>query len=349
MSERLSRSAEPSTLFISVFLAAPGFARPCADLASRLEDEGWTVIRSSWRTDRIERLLDMVLTVWRRRRDYTIARVEVFSGLAFIWAEAACLSLRAAGRPYILSLHGGRLPEFAKRWPGRVRRLLASGRAVVAPSHYLVETMKGYRNDIQLVPNALVLSDFPFRLRGPVAPRLVWVRSFHRIYNPSLAVRVLAALRADIPDVRLTMVGPDKGDGALEATRREIAELGLEGVVDFAGAVAHEEIAQYLAGADIFLNTTNIDNTPVSVLEAMASGLCVVSTNVGGLPFLLQDGRDALLVPPDDIAAMSAAVRRLLAEPELARRLSSEARHEAERFDWSFVMSQWKALLAEGM
>lgn len=325
-----------------------GFAAPCAELASRLEDEGWTVIRSSRRTGRIGRLLDMVLTVWRRRGDYTIARVDVFSGLAFIWAEAACLSIHLTKRPYILSLHGGALPEFAKRWPGRVRRLLASGKAVVAPSRYLVETMKEYRNDIQVVPNALVLSDFPFRLRGPVAPRLVWVRAFHRIYNPSLAVRVLAALRVGIPDVRLTMVGPDKGDGALEATRREIVELGLEGAVDLAGAVAHEEVARYLAGADIFLNTTSFDNTPVSVLEAMASGLCIVSTNVGGVPFLLEDGRDALLVPPDDIAAMSAAARRLVAEPDLARRLSSEARHQAERFDWSVVMSQWRALLAGG-
>jgi glycosyltransferase involved in cell wall biosynthesis len=319
---------------------------PCAELASHLEDEGWTVIRSSRRTGRIERLLDMVLTVWRRRRDYTVARVDVYSGLAFIWAEAACVALRAVGRPYILSLHGGRLPEFAKRWPGRVRRLLASGRAVVAPSHYLVETMKEYRNGIQMVPNALVLSDFRFRLRGPAAPRLVWVRSFHRIYNPSLAVRVVAALRADVPDVRLTMLGSDRGDGSLEATRREIAALGLEDAVDVVGAVPHEEITRYLAGGDIFLNTTNVDNTPVSVLEAMASGLCIVSTNVGGIPFLLEDGRDALLVDPDDVGAMSAAVRRLIAVPELARRLSTAARQEAEQLDWSVVTSQWKALLA---
>jgi Glycosyltransferase len=81
----------------------------------------------------------------------------------------------------------------------------------------------------------------------------------------------------------------------------------------------------------------------------MASGLCIVSTNVGGVPFLLEDDRDAQLVPRDDIAAMSAAVRRLFAEPDLARRLSSGARHQAERFDWSVVMSQLRALLAEGM
>jgi glycosyltransferase involved in cell wall biosynthesis len=287
----------------------------------------------------------MVLTVWRRRRDYTVARVDVFSGLAFIWAEAACLSIRLTRRPYILSLHGGALPEFAKRWPGRVRRLLASGKAVVAPSRYLAETMKQYCNDIQVVPNALVLSDFPCRLRGPIAPRLVWVRSFHRIYNPSLAVRVLAALRVDIPDARLTMVGPDKGDGALEAMCREIVELGLEGAVDVAGAVAHEEITRYLADADIFLNTTGLDNTPVSVIEALASGLCVVTTNVGGISYLLENEKDALLVPPSDARAMAEAVRRLFVEPGLAATLSRNGRLKAEKFDWSHILPEWESLI----
>jgi glycosyltransferase involved in cell wall biosynthesis len=332
-------------LFIGNFWPVRGFAAPCAELASRLEAEGWTVIRSSRRTGRIGRLLDMVLTVWRRRGDYTIARVDVFSGLAFVWAEAACFSIRLFGRPYILSLHGGALPEFAKRWPGRVRRLLSSGRAVVAPSRYLAETMKQYCNDIQVVPNALVLSDFPCRLRGPVAPRLVWVRSFHRIYNPNLAIHVLAEVRVDIPDARLTMVGPDKGDGALEAMCREIAELGLEGAVEVVGAVAHEEVGQYLADADIFLNTTGVDNTPVSVIEALAAGLCVVSTNVGGIPYLLENEKDALLVPPSDAQAMAEAVRRLFEERDLAARLSRNGRLKAEKFDWSQILPEWESLI----
>jgi glycosyltransferase involved in cell wall biosynthesis len=100
-----------------------------------------------------------------------------------------------------------------------------------------------------------------------------------------------------------------------------------------------------LNGADIFLNTTNVDNTPVSIMEAMASGLCIVSTNVGGISYLLEHERDALLVPPDDPEAMAGAVRRLLTEPELAARLSNNARRKAEEFDWATVLPKWKELL----
>ena len=100
-----------------------------------------------------------------------------------------------------------------------------------------------------------------------------------------------------------------------------------------------------LNSGDVFLNTTNVDNTPVSVIEAMACGLCVVSTNVGGLPYLLDDEQDSLLVQPDDPAAMATAVSRILRENVLATRLSQNARAKAEQFDWSTVLPQWLALL----
>jgi glycosyltransferase involved in cell wall biosynthesis len=104
-----------------------------------------------------------------------------------------------------------------------------------------------------------------------------------------------------------------------------------------------------MSRGDIFLNTTNIDNTPVSVLEAMACGLCVVSTNVGGIPYLLEHEHDALLVPPNDPQAMATAVHRLLNEPDLAERLSRNARQKAAQCDWSIILPQWEALLTSVM
>ncbi|MBA3257451.1 MAG: glycosyltransferase family 4 protein, partial [Pyrinomonadaceae bacterium] len=91
---------------------------------------------------------------------------------------------------------------------------------------------------------------------------------------------------------------------------------------------------------------TNVDNAPVSVLESMACGLCVVSTNVGGIPYLLKHEEDALLVPPDDAQAMAAAVRRIYSEPGLAERLSRKGRAKVEQFDWSAILPQWEALLS---
>ena len=102
-----------------------------------------------------------------------------------------------------------------------------------------------------------------------------------------------------------------------------------------------------LGSSDIFLNTTNFDNTPVSVLEAMACGLSVVSTNVGGIPFLLEHEVDSLLVPPDQPTLMANAVQRLLSEPGLATRLSQVARHKVEKFDWEFVLPLWLEIIGK--
>jgi glycosyltransferase involved in cell wall biosynthesis len=102
-----------------------------------------------------------------------------------------------------------------------------------------------------------------------------------------------------------------------------------------------------LSEGDIFLNTTNHESFGVSVMEAAACGLCIVSTNVGELSLLWQDGHDSLLVQPDDHEAMASAVRGILCEPKLAERLSRNARAKAEQFDWSKILPQWEALLQE--
>jgi glycosyltransferase involved in cell wall biosynthesis len=131
--------------------------------------------------------------------------------------------------------------------------------------------------------------------------------------------------------------------------KRIATQLHVEERIELPGKVTKAEVPDWMNRADIFLNTTNIDNTPVSVLEAMACGLCVISTNVGGIPYLLEHEHDALLVPPDDPVAMATAVRRLLTEPGLAERLSRNARQTVEEFDWSILLPRWEALLTFAM
>jgi glycosyltransferase involved in cell wall biosynthesis len=341
-----------SVLVIGNFLSSSvGTRGVCEDLAAKLRGSGWFVLTASSRLPRLARLLDMLATAWQQRRRYQVAQVDVFSGPAFFWAEAVCWTLRKARKPYVLTLHGGNLPAFAERWPRRVRQLLGSAAAVTTPSPYLLHQMRSYGEDLRLVPNPVDLQAFRFRLRQHPEPRLIWVRAFHRIYNPMLALRVLASLAREFPNIRLTMIGPDKGDGSLQATQELARKLGVAQNIEWPGAVLREKIPEWLDQADIFLNTTNADNTPVSVLEAMASGLCIVSTNVGGIPYLLEAEREALLAPAGDEQAMSAAVRRVLTEPGLAEALSRQARQKAEQFDWAAILSKWAPLLqsvAEG-
>jgi glycosyltransferase involved in cell wall biosynthesis len=116
--------------------------------------------------------------------------------------------------------------------------------------------------------------------------------------------------------------------------------------VAFQAGVPKQDVPRWLDRADLFLNTTNIDNTPVSVEEAMACGLCVISTNVGGVPYLVLDEKEALLVLPRDPDAMAGAVRRVLTEPGLAVRLSQAARQRAESMDWGRAVEEWERLLS---
>lgn len=342
------RNPSKCVLLIGNFLSeSVGTRSVVEDLALRLEVANWRVIRTSSRPSRVARLIDMTTTVWRARRNYKVAHVDVFSGPAFVWAEVASWLLCHLNKPYILTLHGGNLPQFAERFPHRVSKLLHSASVVTTPSRYLKEQMHVYRRDMALLPNPIDLSSYDFRLRDQPRPKLVWLRAFHSIYNPTLAVEVVSLLSSDFPDMQLIMVGPDKGDGSLQAAQEAAVQLRIDDRVSFPGGVPKREVSHWLQQGDIFLNTTTAESFGVSVMEAAACGLPIVTTNVGELPYLWQDEEDALLVPVGDAHAMANAVRRLLTDRQLAERLSQNARRKAEQFDWSVILPQWEELLMD--
>lgn len=337
----------PSVLMIGNYLSAfNGVRGVCEDLSERLAQRGWRVYTASSKPGRAARLADMLWAAWRHRRHYAVAQVDVYSGPSFRWAEAVCRLLRLLDKPYVLTLHGGNLPAFARRYPRRMRRLLRNAAAVTCPSAPVQRELSQYGNAAVLLPNPIAVAAYPYRHRQIVRPSFVWLRHFHSIYNPGLAVRALAGIIDGFPESRMWMIGPAKPDGSLAATRKLAQELGVLQHITFPGGVAKTEVAGWLQRGDIFLNTTNIDNAPVSVLEAMACGLCVISTNVGGITSLIEHGSNGLLVPPDEPAAMAAAIRRLLSDHELAARLSQGARQTAEMRDWRVILPRWQRLLS---
>jgi len=340
------RGNRPGVLLIGNFLSAStGTRGVCEDLAAALKIAGWPVLSTSYRVSRFARLIDFLLTVLLQRNHYRVAQVDVYSGLAFLWAEVVCWALRTVRKPYILTLHGGNLPAFARKSGKRVRRLLRSSSAVTTPSAYLRQEMRHYRQDIIVIPNPVDLAKYSYRHRKHPTPNLIWLRAFHDIYNPSLAVRAVALLVQDFPSLRLLMIGPNKGDGSCEATKDLVVKLGVVKHIEFIGPVPKDETPNWLQRGDIFLNTTRVDNTPVSILEAMACGLCIVSTNVGGVPYVIQHDVDALLIPPDDALSMANAIRRILEQKGLAEKLCQNARRKVEQVDWKEIIPKWENLL----
>lgn len=314
-------------------------------LADQLSAEEFEVISVSSRVNRVIRLLDILWTVLRRSRNLEILIIEVYSGLAFLLADAASLLARIFNIPSILVLHGGNLPDFTQRHAKWVNRVLGRARILVAPSKFLAKELSAHGIKSRVIPNVIDLKNYEYRIRKEISPRLLWMRAFHEIYNPHMAIRVLGSIRKKYPGASLVMAGVDKG---LEPEIKKLVdEMALTEAVRFPGFLDSQAKRREFSDADIFINTNHVDNMPVAVLEACAMGLPVVATAVGGIPHLLQDGKTGLLVPDDDADAMAGAISSLLENEELARRLSINGRELAERSSWENVRPLWEQLFAE--
>ena len=262
---------------------------------------GFGVNVSSREISPLRRGVDHARDLWRWRGDLDAAVVSVFSGRGFALADEALLVAGALGIPSVAWLHGGSLPELGQRHPRWVARVLGRSDAVVAPTEFLRRWSQGMGREATVIPNVLDISSYRYRVRDPLRPRLLWMRTFQELYDPLTAVRATAELRRRGVDATMTMAGQEKG--LLRETEHLVEQLELSEVVEFAGFVAGERKLALLGAHDIFLNTNVVDNAPVSVLEAAASGLVVVSSGVGGLPDLLADGEAARLVPAGDAGA----------------------------------------------
>lgn len=309
-------------------------------LAEHLADDGLIVHTTSSVVPRVRRALDVVRTVSRWRGSVDVVVVLAFSGAAFSMTELGIRAARRLGVPVVVWLHGGNLPEFTRRHPRRVRRVLALADRLVAPSPYLARLGEAVGRVVEVIPNVLPVAA-EATPRTSARPRVLWMRTFHPLYRPELAVETFARVRARHPDAHLTLAGQDKG--GLEATRSRVVDAGIEDSVDFPGFLDPAAKARAFADHDVFLNTTRVDNAPVSLLEAAAHGLVVVSTPAGGIADLFDDGLDALLAP--DAAGLAESIERVLTEPELAARLSAAALVLARGADWAEVGPRWHVLL----
>ncbi|MFC4739551.1 glycosyltransferase family 4 protein [Flavobacterium ponti] len=332
-------------LYIGNKLNSHGFNKTSIEtLGSFLAEEGYIVEYTSDKKNQVVRLFDMMITTFFRAKKVDYILIDTYSTSSF-WYAFLCSQIASFFKTkYIPLLRGGDLPNRLNKNPYLCKLIFKHSYANVAPSNYLLEKFKerGFKNVI-FIPNSIELKDYQFKKRTVIQPKILWVRSFAKIYNPKMAVEVLKLLKEKYPIASLTMVGPDK-DGSLLETKEFAKSLNLE--VNFTGKLSKNEWTDLAAEYDIFINTTHFDNTPISVIEAMALGLPVVTTNVGGIPYMLTNGQNALLVGDNATVAMVQAVEILLTETPLAQNLIDNAKILIESMDWQQVKYQWHNLLA---
>lgn len=268
--------------------------------------------------------------------------VHVFSASysSFLLAPLpAVIVARLLGKAVVLNYHSGEAPDHLQR-SAIARRILREHVDLnVVPSAFLQEVLASFGISAEVVPNTIDGSEFRYRVRADLRPRLLSTRNFEANYNVACTLRAFAIVQRQYPAASLTLVGSGSEEPSL---RRLAADLGLRHVT-FAGPVSPSEIPRYYAAADLYVQTPAIDNMPLSVLEAFASGLPVVSTRVGGIPSILTDGVHGLLAPADDAQAVAACIGRLLDNPGFARHLAAAAYESCSQYDWAAARPRWLA------
>lgn len=313
-------------------------------LGSLLKEEGYHVSISSRLHNKALRLLDMLWSVITHRNKIDTVLIDTYSTSNYWYAVYVAKLCRFLRIPYVPILHGGNLPYRIKNSQKSAQKLFTHAKINIAPSRYLLKAFneEGYSNSTH-IPNSIEIDNYTFKVREKCKPTLLWVRSFAHIYNPIMAIEVLQELRKKYPEATLTMIGPQKDDSYDKCTAFAKAN---NLPVTFTGKLSKAEWIALSTSCDIFINTTDFDNTPVSLIEAMALGLPVISTNVGGIPYLIDDQIDGLLSPPRDVEAFTKKVISLLETPDLVTVISKNARTKVEKFDWALVKTLWIDVLS---
>ena len=278
---------------------------------------------------------------YAKKVDYVL--IDTYSTKNFWFAFVISQLCRILKIKYIPKLHGGNLPNRIVRSKFFSDLIFNHAFINIAPSAYLYETFKnnGYTN-LKYIPNTIELDLYKHADKDFEIPKLLWVRSFSKIYNPVMAVKVFINIKEAFPGAKIFMVGPKKDD-----SHSKTVKFAQKNNVDvlFTGKLSKQDWITLSKEYNIFINTTHFDNTPISVIEAMALGFAVVSTNVGGIPYLLKNNVNALLVDDDDVEGMTNQIKKLIVEPELARNLAQKGKDSVKSFDWEVVKNQWIELL----
>jgi L-malate glycosyltransferase len=275
---------------------------------------------------------------------FDVAHVFAASYFSFVITPApAVLIAKLYGKPVLLNYHSGEAEDHLRRWPRSTKLIFRLADRVVVPSRYLVGVFARFGIEAEAVSNTAPLELFTFRERRPLRPTLLSNRSLERHYNVADTLRAFALVEQRVPGARLIVAG----DGCERARLRALAaELRLNRV-EFVGVAPPDRMPELYDRADIFVNSSLVDNMPLSVIEAFACGLAVVSSNAGGIPSLVTGGETGLLSPCGDYEALAANVIRLLEDQRLAAALIDRARSACRQYTWEAARNSWLKIYAE--
>ncbi|WP_237715894.1 glycosyltransferase family 4 protein [Rubrivivax gelatinosus] len=294
------------------------------------------------------RLVPYLWRLWRAAGRSDLMHVMANSGWSWhLFAMPAIRIAAARSVPVVVNYRGGEAAPFLQTAARSVKATLAHAALLIVPSGFLREVFSRHGIAAEIVPNIVDQARFrPSAQAGTGGPHLIVARNLEPIYDNATAIRALALVLRRHPGARLSIAGTGPEREALAALARE---LGVADAVEFLGRLDREAMAALYARADLMLNPSTVDNMPNSVLEALSAAVPVVSTDVGGVPFLVEHGSTALLVPPRDPEAMALAVCSVTEDAALASRLRANGLVTAGRYTWEAVRAHLESAYARAI
>ncbi|MCH7989538.1 MAG: glycosyltransferase family 4 protein [Planctomycetes bacterium] len=252
----------------------------------------------------------------------------------------AILVSRMFRKPVILNYHSGEAKDHLQRSGRLTHWILTLPDRIVVQSPYLVDVFKQFGFAAVAIPNHVDISQIAYRERFPLQPKILVARVLEPLYNIPCAIKAFCLIKKKFPDARMTILGDGSQRKSLEHLVRE---LDVSDIV-FTGRVEYEDIPGYFERHDVFLNTSSIDNMPVSILEAFMAGLPIVTTQAGGIGCMIRDRENGHLIALDDHVSAAQRVIELLEQPDEALRLTRSGREELQKYSWDAVSTKWQGL-----
>ena len=279
-----------------------------------------------------------VLSLFLRVYKYDVIHVFSASYFSFVLAPTPAILIgKLYRRKVLLNYHSGEAEDHLRRWRRTAIPTIQLVDSVVVPSEYLVRVFASFGLKATAIYNLIDTSKFRFRERVPLRPVFLSNRNLESHYGVDRVLRAFALVQEKLPEASLTIAG----DGSQSRALKTLAEdLGLRNT-SFIGQVAPFAIADVYDAADIFMNGSEIDNQPLSILEAFSCGLPVVTTDAGGIPDIVEDGRTGMVVACGDYAELANRAMKLLNDPVLTKQIVEHARQECLKYSWEAVRDAW--------
>lgn len=287
------------------------------------------------------RLMHFIILLLSKVKRRDVVHVMANSGWSwYLFAMPAILIARLKGCRIILNYRGGDAdPFFSASW-GKIKPVIQLTDKIIVPSGYLKDVFKKYGVEAAIIPNTLNRDEFkPLETSFDSAPILLFARNLEPIYGPDIALKAFAELKNSHPHLLLEMTGEGPSKHQLEALAKE---LGVSQRVRFLGRLSKAEMVAAYQRASVLLNPSLTDNSPNALIEAMSCGLPIVTSNAGGIPYLVTDQETALVCTTSNAAEYAALLDRLLRDTALRAKLRVGGFDCARKFDKTTVIKQWK-------